>query len=369
MKNKLNVITVVLISVTVLFITSLFFIIPDKEISEKENRTLRQYPKFSIKTLISGDYTTDLAEYISDQFSFRDEFVSIKAYTELLLGKRENNGVIYAENDTLVTRDDITENRLYENLKIINEFENNADIPVCVAAIPRSVDVFSEYLPSEYPTEKDVEFWNDFYDTAKTLNITAPNLYDSLCSENNYYRTDHHYTTYGAYQVYALLGDFLDYKPKALETFTPEIVSDNFCGTSMRTSGFYFAKKDTVTLLRYNGDEDYNVIADGKKINLYDKSKINGVDKYAVFFGGNHARVDVTFGENREKLLVIRDSFADSIAPFLAMHYDLIMLDLRYFDGNIGDILSQEKPNGVLILESVSEIAKAKNISYLRRIQ
>lgn len=369
MKNKLNVITVVLVSVTVLFLTSLFYIIPDKEISEKENRTLRQSPKFSIKNLISGDYTSDLAEYISDQFSFRDEFVSLKAYTELLLGKRENNGVIYAKNDTLIARDDITENRLYENLKIISEFENNANIPVCVAAVPRSVDVFSECLPSKYSVETDVEFWKDYYNIAKTLNINAPNLYDSLCSENNYYRTDHHYTSYGAYQVYTLLGDFLDYEPRDIEIFTPEIVSDDFCGTSMRTSGFYFVKKDTVTLLRYDGDENYNIVADGKKINLYDKSKINDIDKYAVFLSGNHARVDITLDENREKLLIIRDSFADSVAPFLAMHYDLVMLDLRYFDGNIGDIISQEKPSGVLVLESISEIATAKNISYLRRIQ
>lgn len=369
MKNKLNVITVVLISATVVVITSLFCILPDKEISEKENRTLRKCPKFSVENLISGEYTTNLAEYISDQFAFRDEFVSVKAYTELLLGKRENNGVIYAKNNTLITRDDLTENRLHENLEIINEFQEKVGLPVCLAAVPRSVDVFSEYLPSEYPAQADVDFWKNFYDTANKLNVNAPNLYDSLCSKNNYYCTDHHYTTYGAYQVYGLLGDFLDYKPNAIENFKPEIVSNNFCGTSMRTSGFYFNKKDTITLLRYNGDENYNVTADGNNINLYDKSKINSVDQYAVFLGGNHARVDITLGENRKKLLVIRDSFADSLAPFLAMHYDLVMLDLRYFDGNIGDVLLQEKPSAVLIIESISEIAKAKNISYLRRIQ
>lgn len=368
MKNKINIITIISVLPVVALLSVSFFIIPDKKLSEKENRTLQQLPAFSASDLFSGEYTADLADYISDQFTARDSFVAIKAYSELLLGKRENNGVIYAENDTLVARDSLKQNRMHENLKTVKEFETATGAQVCLAVLPRSVDVFSEYLPSTYYFDTDRSLWQDFYSTAKYLNLNAPNLYDSLCEQNNYYRTDHHYTSFGAYQTYELLGSMLGYTVYDLSFFETETVSENFCGTSMRTSGFYLTPKDKINLLRYNGDNDYNITADGKSAGLYDKSKLETTDQYAVFLGGNHARVDIKkSGESREKLLIIRDSFADSLAPFLALHYDLIMLDLRYFSENIRQLVKDENINRVLVLESISEFATAKNISYLRR--
>ena len=351
----------------VVLLASMFCVMPDKEISQKENRALSQIPSFDVSRFFGGEYTTELATYISDQFPLRDGFIAVKAYSELLLGKKENNGVIYAKNNILVSRDKIQDVRLQENLQDIKEFENMSGAQVCVAIVPRSVDVFKEYLPTTYPSETDEKLWQNYYAQAKLLNITAPNLYDELCEANNYYHTDHHYNVYGAYQVYSLLGDVLSYAPKALEFFTPQKVSDDFCGTSMRASGFYLTPKDEISLLRYVGDDDYTIIADGKKIQMYDMSRLSTTDQYAVFLGGNHARVDISRGQDREKLLIIRDSFADSIAPLLAMHYDLVMIDLRYFTDNVQQIVKDENISKVLIVESMSEFSVTKNISFLKR--
>ncbi len=367
MKNRLNIATIISCSLVIVILAAMFFVIPDKAMSQKENRTLTQTPCFSIDLLFSGEYTTELATYISDQFPARDAFVSTKAYSELVLGKGENNGVIYAENNILIARDEIKDNRLNENLQVIKEFKNVTGVPVCLAVLPRTVDVFAEYLPNTYPTENDKKLWQDYYTQAKHNNLTAPNLYDDLCEGNNYYHTDHHYNIYGAYQAYSLLSNSLGYQPKGLDFFKSEKVSSDFCGTSMRTSGFYLAPKDEITLLRYDGDDDYTITADGKQIPLYDMSRLVDTDQYAVFLGGNHARVDIKKGEVRPKLLVIRDSFADSIAPFLALHYDLVMLDLRYFTDNVQQIVKDEDISQVLILESMSEFATAKNISFLKR--
>lgn len=367
MKNKFNIATIISCLLVIVVLAVMFFATPDKEMSQKENRTLTQTPRFSIDRLFSGEYTTELATYISDQFPARDAFVLVKAYSELALGKRENNGIIYAEKDILIARDEIKDNRINENLQSIKDFENATGAKVCAAVLPRTVDVFAECLPNTYPTESDKMLWQDYFAFAKKNNITAPNLYDKLCEKNNYYHTDHHYNIYGAYQVYDMLGASLSYKPKELSYFKEEKVSDNFCGTSMRASGFYMAPKDEVTLLRYDGDEDYTITADGEQIQMYDMSRLSTTDQYAVFLGGNHARVDISKGEGRPKLLVVRDSFADSLAPFLAIHYDLIMLDLRYFTENIQQIVVRENISRVLILESMSEFATTKNISYLKR--
>jgi hypothetical protein len=367
MKNKFNIATIISCSLVIVVLAVMFFVTPDNSMSQKENRTLTQLPSFSMDRLFSGEYTGELATYINDQFPERDAFVSAKAYSELALGKRENNGIIYAENDILIARDIINDNRLNENLQAIKEFENAIGKQVCVAVLPRTVDVFAEYLPDTYSTESNNLLWQDYYNIARQNNLTAPNLYDELCEQNNYYHTDHHYNIYGAYEVYDMLGDALSYTPKELSYFKAEKVSDNFCGTSMRASGFYMAPRDEITLLRYNGDDDYIVAADGKKVQMYDMTRLSTTDQYAVFLGGNHARVDISKGDGRPKLLLIRDSFADSLAPFLAMHYDLIMLDLRYFTENVQQIVADENVNQVLILESMSEFATTKNISYLKR--
>lgn len=366
MKNKTSFITITVCVLVVALLAVAFFALPDKELSQKENRTLAQLPTLSYDNLLSGEYTADLAEYISDQFPARDAFVSIKAYSELLLGKGENNGVIYAKNNILVARDEITKNNFQDNIQAIRDFSESVNIPVCLGILPRSVDVFSEYLPSAYPHNNDLELWQDFYTQAKEIGVNAPNLYDVLCEGNNYYRTDHHYNIYGAYETYSLLGKQLDYVPYDKEFFKTETVSQNFCGTSMRASGFYLAPKDEIILMRYDGDSGYNIAADGKDISLYDMSKCDTADQYAVFLGGNHARVDIKNGEDRQKLLVIRDSFADSLAPFLALHYDLVMIDLRYYADNVQKIVVQEDIDKVLVLQSISEFATTKNITSLR---
>ena len=344
----------------------MFFVLPDNAISQKENRSLSQLPHFSVSSLFSGEYTKNLAKYISDQFPLRDTFVAVKAYSELCILKQENNGVVYGKNGVLIARDDNAQNRLKQNIETVKQFEKSVQIPVCLSILPRTIDVYSEYLPKGFSIEKESQLWQEYYNLTQQYSLSAPNLYDDLCEQNNYYRTDHHYNTYGAYQTYALLGENLGYEAKKLEFFTPEKVADDFCGTSMRSSGFYLAKKDEITLFRYAGDENYEIVADGKKIDLYDFSKLETTDKYALFLGGNHARVDIKSSDKKPKILVIRDSFADSLAPFLSLHYDLTLIDLRYYNGNVQQLVKDEKIDAVLILESFSEFSTTKNISYLR---
>lgn len=365
MKNKLKYTTIIVCVLTISILLCAFLIIPDRNISEAENRALKTFPKFSVNGLISGDYTADLAEYISDQFPARDTFVAAKSYSELLLGKRENNGVIYGKNNTLIAKNTVGD-RLYDNLNAVKEFETSTGVPVYLGILPSTADVFAENLPKSYNTLQNTELWQQFFSQTDSFNLTAINLYEPLCELNNYYRTDHHYTSDGAYQTYELIGAELGIDTKGTDFFKRETVSKNFCGTSMRTSGFYLAPKDEITLFRYDGDTDYNVVADGKDISLYDMSKLNTTDQYSVFLGGNHARVDITLGKDRPKMLIIRDSFADSLAPFLAIHYDLTLMDLRYYADSVQQLTKQESFDCALIIESIAEFSSAKNLSYLR---
>ena len=365
MKRKLSFISITACALVVAILLCVFLLTPKREFSSAENRSLNGKPQFSLSNLMSGRYTAELGEYICDQFPARDTFVSVKAYGELLLGKRENNGVIYAKNDTLIAKTQLGD-RISDNLNTVKEFEKAVNIPVYLGILPSSMDVFDENLPHSYSTKQNENAWQGFFTQAEKLNLKNVNLYNELCEQNNYYRTDHHYTSLGAYQAYSILGEAMGYTPLGMEFFSPQTVSSDFCGTSMRTSGFYLTPKDEITLFRYEGDTDYTVIADGKSITLYDFSRLETTDQYAVFLGGNHARVDISADEDKPKMLVIRDSFADSIAPFLALHYDLTLIDLRYYNDSVQQLVRKEKFDSVLILQNITEFSSSKNLSYLR---
>lgn len=366
MKKFFDIVYVSVVSVILCGFMIMFFVFPDNDFSPAENRMLNGVPNADIDSILSGSFAEKAGVYIADQFPFRNVFVAAKAYTELGLLRQENNRVIYGKNATLIPRSEDKNSRLGENLDIIERFSDATDADVTVVPIPRTIDVFSEYLPKTYPYEKDMKVWQDLNEGIDNAKLRYIGLYDTLCESNAYYKTDHHYTTHGAYLVYAMLGDSLGYIPEKREFFSVETVTDDFGGTAMRSSGFYLRKRDKIDLFRYENDDSYEILADGKKIELYDFSKLNTADKYAVFLGGNHARVDVCRRAlSREKLLIIRDSFADSIAPFLAIHYDLVMIDLRYYTNSVAKILEDEKISKVLIIESISEFSTAKNFSYL----
>ena len=366
MNKILDKITLIILSVVIFGFSLSSIIIKDKDVSEKENRALEKLPSFSLETLFSGEYTSKLGVYLADQFAFRDTFVGIKAYAELMQLKGENNGVIYTE-EALIPHPKNDVSMLSRNIESIDEFANNNELAVTFAPIPRTADVFAEHLPTSYPFENDIAVWNKLRSQAKQKTFNMVDLYDLLCESNAYYRTDHHYTTDGAYLTYLALADSLGYAPFSKEYFDIQCVSNDFVGTSMRTSGFYLFDKDQINLYRYEGDNDYTVIADNKAIALYDISKLNTTDKYAVFLGGNHARVDITKkGEVREKLLIIRDSFADSLVSFLSLHYDITLIDLRYYTKNIKQLCKDEGIQKVLVLENIDEFCSTKNFELLR---
>ncbi len=366
MKNIFDKFYIIIISLLILILSTTFLVSEDSNFSDSENRSLTTFPTLSSQKLLSGEYTLQIGRYLADQFPCRDEFICIKAYSEILQFKRENNGVILAKNGVLIPRPDTAEERLTDNLKAVSTLEKNVGVNVYVAALPRTIDVYREYLPSGYSKCSDDLIWKNFNELTYKFGIKSIDIKSLLCESNEYYKTDHHYNTHGAYTTYAKLGETLGYSPKNKDEFKIETICDSFCGTSMRTSGFYLSKRDTIEIYRYSDDSKYEIVADGKNIELYDFEKLETADKYAVFLGGNHERVDIVLpNANREKLLLVRDSYADSLAPFLAQHFDIVMIDLRYFSGSVAEIIKTSEIDKVLIIESISEICSAKNLSLL----
>ena len=102
---------------------------------------------------------------------------------------------------------------------------------------------------------------------------------------------------------------------------------------------------------------------------LYDTSFLSVKDKYSMFLGGNQSLgVVKTPNTDKPKLLIIRDSYADSLVPFLTPHFSEIhLIDLRYYKLSIADYIQQNGIDQALVLYSVPNFVTDSNLFWITR--
>ena len=195
-----------------IFITALFcafigvFLVanavaPDLTFSEMENRNLEQLPTPSVKTLLSGEFMKDFETYTTDQFVARDSWIGLKSATERALGKQENNGVSFCDQNPLITRFDQPDSqKVTDNLNYVNNFVENVDIPVTFSLVPTQACIWADRLPEGAPNASQTDILAQAQ--AAVPGATWADLYTPLWEhkdEDIFYRTDHHWTSLGAY--------------------------------------------------------------------------------------------------------------------------------------------------------------------------
>lgn len=372
-----------------IFITTLFcafiglFLVanaasPDREFSEMENRNLEQMPTISAKSLLSGEFMKDFETYTTDQFVGRDAWIGLKSSMERALGKKENNNVYFCDEDTLITRFDQPDaTKVSENLNYVNNFVENVDIPVTFSLIPTQACIWADRLPAGAPNASQT----DLLEQAKVAvpGATWADLYSSLWAhkdEDIFYRTDHHWTSLGAYYGYTALAEALGYTPVPLDAYTETVRSTEFYGTVFSSSGVRWVSPDTITT--YVPDTgitvtSYTYDSTGKPVevprSLYDTSFLSVKDKYSMFLGGNQSLgVVKTPNTDKPKLLIIRDSYADSLVPFLTPHFSEIhLVDLRYYKLSLADYIQQNDIDQALVLYSVPNFVTDSNLFWITR--
>jgi hypothetical protein len=191
---------------------SLFFlfhlILPDRDFSEQENRSLQMAPEFSAESLFSGEFMTDFESYSADQFAFRDQWISMKARLELLLGKGENNGIFLCKNDTLLEPFHAPANsELDSRIYAINTLAENAGVPVFLGLIPSSAEIYRDWIPNGVQNDDQLALIDYVYDEISAETIDVASVLQMHSDEYIYYRTDHHWTSLGAYYGYTAICD------------------------------------------------------------------------------------------------------------------------------------------------------------------
>lgn len=362
-KNIPNIILLVLLAGIIAFFSVSYIFVSAKSFSEEENRALQTLPRFTVKKLLDGTYTRQLHDYYSDQINLRTLMVELKASFELLIGKNENNGILYGQDGYLIETYPYTEdnysylkNNLLKIEKLMSVLEENG-IQSNSVLVPRKVDVLKDYLPPYYSAERNDAVW-------ELVGNPHISLTDALKKGDEvFYKTDHHWTAEGAYIAYRELGELLGYSPKSYSTFDVITLSDSFLGTTYSSSGFFFVSPEEIKAPNVNADRYKTEIVDIEFTfdGLYDESYLAKKDKYSTFLSGNNAHVRIydTQGESKPTLLIIKDSYSHSLVPYLCEHYNIVLIDPRYYTGSIEDYILENDIDRVLFLFGLDTLAGA----------
>lgn len=334
----------------------------DKKYSESENRMLAQKPVFSMANLTSGKYMKDMEDYVTDQFFMRDKWINLKVLEDLALGKKESNGVYIGKKDYLMEIPTApNQEALDNNLDAISNFSvSHPDINTVMTLIPNAAYIYDHLIPRNAPVrdqEKDIKYVMNAVSTSLNF-VDLTKTMSSHKEEDIYYKTDHHWTTLGARYAFDALSTALGIE-KPTQEYKIYPVTHSFQGTLASKSG-YDKALDTIEIYvpqGVNTDCVVNFTDEGKKTaSVYESAALEKKDKYEVFFGGNHTRIDIsTPMEGKKNLLLFKDSYANCFIPFLVPYYrNIIVIDPRYFYDDIESLISDNEITDVLFLYNVN---------------
>ena len=338
--------------------------------SPVEKRELQTRPEISITKVLDGRFQKKYESYLRDQFPGRDHWVSFQTDMELFMGKNEIHNVYIGKNHYLLehyTEKEFDPQQIPKNLQALEKFvgkaKQNADVHVMM--VPTKSWVLREKLPAFAPHYKEQKFYDALQQKLEKEDvlISVEPVLDAHKEEEIYYRTDHHWTTLGAWYAYeqytkAVGGDLQ--RAQGKKKF--RCISKDFYGTTYAKIN-YARQADKIEI--YEPADKLRVVynmGEKKTKTLYDFSFLKTADQYSVFTGGNQAVLEITGGiKNGKTLLLIKDSFANSILPFLAEDYEkLVVVDLRQLNVSGDRLLEMFSPTDILILYNSAQFAQDK---------
>ena len=338
--------------------------------SPVEKRELQTRPEISITKVLDGRFQKKYESYLRDQFPGRDHWVSFQTDMELFMGKNEIHNVYIGKNHYLLehyTEKEFDPQQISKNLQALEKFvgkaKQNADVHVMM--VPTKSWVLREKLPAFAPHYKEQKFYDALQQKLEKEDvlISVEPVLDAHKEEEIYYRTDHHWTTLGVWYAYeqytkAVGGDLQ--RAQGKKKF--RCISKDFYGTTYAKIN-YARQADKIEI--YEPADKLRVVynmGEKKTKTLYDVSFLKTADQYSVFTGGNQAVLEITGGiKNGKTLLLIKDSFANSILPFLAEDYEkLVVVDLRQLNVSGDRLLEMFSPTDILILYNSAQFAQDK---------
>lgn len=347
----------------------------EREFSENENRYLAKMPGISWESIKKGEFQDGFEEYIKDQIVFRDQWITVETAIQKACLNTDIGGAYVGKNGydfEKITPDDVDQKQVDKNVKAINNFfdyacEKVGEDNLYFVLVPTSGLVNSEKLPKNAILFDQNAYMDDiFQQIGSHVSFDVRELFDQHKDTQLYYKTDHHWTTEGAFLAYQYWQERTGKNLTANSSSDLTTVTKSFRGSLYSKILDYDSAYDEIKVLKNTLDTEYTVIADGEDIGgIYQQDKLSEKDKYAYFMGGNYGEAVIHNEEAKDKgnLLLIKDSFANTMIPMLSADYENIyMIDLRYFAGHIPTYMKENNISEIMVLYNISNFISDKNI-------
>ena len=336
---------------------------PDREKSDLENRVLSSAPAFSFAGFADGRWTDALETYTADQLPLRDAFVSLYTASEALLGKRASEGVIRGADGRLFDRTDgWKERNVALNAAALKNLSEQTGLPVYLLAVPSAASVYPEALPAHAPMADEDALLRAAENQVSLIEIKSALIEKKATASSLFYKTDHHWTREGAWIGYLAACEALELTPMEAEEYAayPGFYGSFYARFPLpwMAGDVFEAPVEPALRMAVEGEE---------KDGFLDAEAVEGRDKYAALFYGNHPVMELTNDEAEEgTLLVIKDSYANALLPALSRHYrTIVAVDARYFTRDIVALANERKGEAVLCVYGLSTLASGRTIALL----
>lgn len=366
-----------------LFFVGLFaldLVTPDRAYSELENTTLSQRPSLSS---FSADglnkFFTAYTKYVKDQVAGRDSWVALQSIVETKVMQKEQSGgillgkehMMFPRTYGLVSSETRT---LPKNTAALEALCQRHPGLVNVMLVPAASAVYPENVPAGAPLLDEDRYLDALSEAVQTAGGRFVDVRQTLADHKGeyiYYRTDHHWTSTGAYYAYQQLCTALGLTPFDPSAHTAR-TAEGFYGTHYSKARTPDAEPDTITYYDLpNALTIYTVTApgqpaEGETTGLYDTDKLSVYDKYAMFLHGNNGLSRIKGdGTGRGRILVIKDSYANCFVPYLTANYaDIDVVDFRNYNYGLDQLIADNGYDQILVLYSFDSF---KSDPYLYR--
>ena len=306
---------------------------------------------------------------------FKETVKDTQAKLDTVLGRRDVNGVYRGKNQYLLADiNKLDEKKVQANVDAITALaEDYSDVPMYMALIPDAANVWADKLPSYAPVEdQTVQIAQIQSMLGDSVNwIDAQGVLNANKDKEIYYHTDSRWTTLGASLVWQQIASDLGLDTSKAPALKPYVVTGDFSGNLSRTSGFESGYREPIyAYLTENASDNTQMVAsyesEGiKTAELYDRTKLDEPDAYEVFLGGDYDKIDIrTTADSTDRLLLVKDSFADCMIPFLIPYYrEIIVVDADYYQKHVSDLLDKNKITSVLFLYDCNNFVQDDKLS------
>ena len=401
LRRRAEVFTVSLITAFILCFSVWCLVAPKQTFSENENRALASWPVYSFTALKDGSYMRGVQTYLSDHFPLRDPFMTLKTKYEMLTGREEINDIYLAKDGYYIEAYKTPK----QQKKIITQFQKLQDAittdakqTILVMLVPTAISTYNAKLPGSAPDRgvlRQVDTMNEIYaalpnmqkvdvwsalqavavqeetdrtrasgdaDGAQPVADAGDVGCDTSAATGLYYHTDHHWTTHGAYIGYQAYCGAAGLSPIPEADFQKTCVTTDFHGTIFSKLHDSTVPGDAITLYEYPANQLTVSYPDTGEVTdtLYNRDYLAQKDKYSMFLNNLHPLVEITnaSADSDRQLVLIKDSYANSMVPFLVHHYQKIyVFDTRYYRFGPSSFINEHpEVTDVLLLYNMNTI-------------